>query len=124
MIMRTLFERSAKIQSMSHSLMHCATEAALSESSLKKDDDEPIEVEGDSDDDGSSVDTDDVYDPAWDEDDTIDKSKLTVLVRKAKRTERRRRAYEAAQAARTPDNIRSPVVVIMGHVDTGKTKVC
>ena len=100
-----------------------ATEVALKETATLGDD-EPIEVEGDSDDDGSSVDTDDVYDPAWDEDETMDKSKMTVLVRKAKRTERRRRAYEAAQAARTADNIRSPVVVIMGHVDTGKTKVC
>jgi hypothetical protein len=97
-------------------------EVALKESA-KLDEEEIIEVEGDSDDDGSSVDTDDVYDEAWDADETMDKAKLTVLVRKAKRTERRRRAYEAAQQARTPDNIRSPVVVIMGHVDTGKTKV-
>ncbi len=102
--------------------MHFPSEVALKETATLGDD-EPIEVEGDSDDDGSSVDTDDVYDPAWDEDETMDKSKMTVLVRKAKRTERRRRAYDAAQAARTPDNIRSPVVVIMGHVDTGKTKV-
>jgi translation initiation factor 5B len=102
-------------------LMCCTAEVALKESATLEE--EPIEVEGDSDDDGSSVDTDDVYDPAWDDDETIDKSKLTVLVRRAKRTERRRRAYEAARAARTPDNVRSPVVVIMGHVDTGKTKV-
>jgi hypothetical protein len=102
--------------------MYFFAEAALKESATVEDD-EPIEVEDDSDDDGSSVDTDDIYDDAWDQDETMDKSKLTVLVRKAKRLERRRRAYEAAQAARTPDNIRSPVVVIMGHVDTGKTKV-
>jgi translation initiation factor 5B len=100
----------------------CSSEAALKESATL-DEEEIIEVEGDSDDDGSSVDTDDVYDEAWDADETMDKAKLTVLIRKAKRLERRRRAYEAAQAARTPDNIRSPVVVIMGHVDTGKTKV-
>ena len=103
-------------------LMHLATEVALKESASVADD-EPIEAEDDSDDDGSSVDTEDVYDPVWDDDETIDKAKLTVLVRKAKRLERRRRAFDAAQAARTPDNIRSPVVVIMGHVDTGKTKV-
>ena len=100
-----------------------SAEAALKESATL-DEEEIIEVEGDSDDDGSSVDTDDIYDEAWDADETMDKAKLTVLIRKAKRLERRKRAYEAAQAARTPDNIRSPVVVIMGHVDTGKTKVC
>ena len=103
-------------------LIRVSAEAALTESA-KLDEEEIIEVEGESDDDGSSVDTDDVYDEAWDTDETMDKAKLTVLLRKAKRTERRWRAYEAAQQARTPDNIRSPVVVIMGHVDTGKTKV-
>ncbi len=103
-------------------LIYLFVEAALKESATL-DDEEIIEVEGDSDDDGSSVDTDDVYDEAWDADETMDKAKLTVLIRKAKRLERRKRAFEAAQAARTPDNIRSPVVVIMGHVDTGKTKV-
>ncbi len=114
---------AANMHKRDFSLMHLAAEVALKESASVVDD-EPIEAADDSDDDGSSVDTEDVYDPAWDEDETIDKAKLTVLVRKAKRLERRRRAFDAAQAARTPDNIRSPVVVIMGHVDTGKTKVC
>ena len=66
--------------------MYFFAEAALKESATVEDD-EPIEVEDDSDDDGSSVDTDDIYDDAWDQDETMDKAKLTVLVRKAKRTE-------------------------------------
>ncbi|KAJ2999795.1 hypothetical protein HDV02_001818 [Globomyces sp. JEL0801] len=78
--------------------------------------------EDDSEEDDSDEDEDDESDEE-DSDDEMTATERQALIRKEEAHKRRQERIAQSYAARSKDNLRSPICCILGHVDTGKTKI-